>query len=78
MLTIAPITKSCKEQHSVQGFKDGEKEKEIGKGGYRKNSSEIFVVDHSFKSLIKENNFAVWRNEGGRGREGGGGGGGVG
>lgn len=50
----------------------GEKEKEIGKGGDRKNSSEIFVVSHSFKSLIKENNFAVWRNEEGGRRERGG------
>lgn len=43
--------------------KMGEKEKEIGKGGDRKNGSEMFVVGCSFKSLIKENNFAVWRNE---------------
>ncbi len=70
MLTTVPIKKSCEEQHSEQGFKDGEKE--IGKGGDRKNSSEMFVVGHSFKSLIKENNFAVWRNEEGERREGGG------
>ncbi len=46
----------------------GERERDW-KGRGQENSSEIFVVGHSFKSLIKENNFAVWRNEEGGGGE---------